>query len=319
MNQIIEVKDMNLEEAVALCKSEYMEEKQKGKVLPDINQEMEEMFEQNVRRAKGAPYGKALLCEGRLAGFIAFFGPWNGFHGVEKGVFSPLGASAFGGDKREKTASLLLEAAAQEMVKDKIFSIAMSRYAGDKEVNQVLCLNSFGIRCSDAMLVLQEYVSVKKNDEIVIEELKTEKRWEIEGLYEKLRIHLSKSPCFFPTPAGQTQKWFENDSRKIIVAKENDKIIGYMAMDDDAETFVTERADMSNICGAYVLEEYRAKGVANRLLDAVVEICMREGKSYLGVDYETINPTALHFWTKKFEPYTYSFIRRIDERIYQYE
>lgn len=56
-----------------------------------------------------------------------------------------------------------------------------------------------------------------------------------------------------------------------------------------------------------------------QLLDADVEMCIKEGKSYMGVDYETINPTALRFWTKYFAPYTYSFIRRMDERIYQYE
>lgn len=33
MYQIIEVKDMNIEEAVALCKQEYMEEQQKTKIM----------------------------------------------------------------------------------------------------------------------------------------------------------------------------------------------------------------------------------------------------------------------------------------------
>ena len=32
-------------------------------------------------------------------------------------------------------------------------------------------------------------------------------------------------------------------------------------------------------------------------------------------DCETLNPTALNFWGKYFDPYTYSFARRIDERI----
>jgi hypothetical protein len=40
-----------------------------------------------------------------------------------------------------------------------------------------------------------------------------------------------------------------------------------------------------------------------------------EGVTYLGVDYETLNPTALNFWSKYFKPYTFSFARRIDERI----
>ena len=253
-----------------------------------------------------------------VTGFLAFFGPWEGFHGVEKGVFSPLGASAFAGKEKGKTASLLLEAVAKEMVNDKVFSIAMSRYADNEEVNRSLCLNCFGIRCSDTILSLQEYNYSDKNPTITIEELKGENKLEIKELYDKLTNHLAQSPCFFPTPADKDQRWFENDEIRVLAARQGSRIVGYMAIDDEAETFLTERTDMSNICGAYVSEECRSQGVAKQLLDAVAEKCTQEGKSYLGVDYETINPTALRFWTKYFVPYTYSFIRRIDERIYQH-
>ena len=317
MYQVIEVRDMNIEEAVALCKQEYMEEMQKVKFMPPINQIMEDLLVEIIHQVKCATYGKALIYEEKLVGFLAFFGPWEGFHGVEKGAFSPLGASAFGGRDRGKTASLLFEAVAKEMVKDEVFSIAMSRYANNEEVNKSLCLNSFGIRCSDAILSLQDYTFDDRNLEIVIEELKGAEKLKIKELYEKLKNHLVQSPCFFPTPQNQTQRWFENNNIRILAARQGNKIAEYMAIDDEAETFITERKDMSNICGAYVSEEYRSQGVAKQLLDAVVEICIKEGRSYLGVDYETVNPTALHFWTKYFVPYTYSFIRRIDERIEQ--
>ena len=36
---------------------------------------------------------------------------------------------------------------------------------------------------------------------------------------------------------------------------------------------------------------------------------------YIGVDCETLNPTALRFWNKYFDSYTYSYARRIDERV----
>lgn len=319
MYQIIEIKDMNMEEAVALCKQEYMEEMNKVKFMPSINQEMENMLVGMVHEAKGAPYGKALIYEKKLVGFLAFFGPWERFHGVEKGVFSPLGASAFAGKERGKSASLLFQAIAEELIKDKVFSIAISRYAGNEEVNKSLCLNSFGIRCSDAILSLQDYTFADRDNSIVIEELKEEEKTEIKGLYEKYTKHLSKSPCFFPMSREQVQRWFENSKIRVLAARRDGRIVGYMAIDDEAETFLTERMDMSNICGAYVSEEYRSQGVAKQLLDAIVEKCIKEGRSYLGVDYETVNPTALRFWTKYFVPYTYSFIRRIDERIYQYE
>ena len=35
----------------------------------------------------------------------------------------------------------------------------------------------------------------------------------------------------------------------------------------------------------------------------------------VGVDYESINPKGNRFWFKHFLPYTYSLVRRIDERI----
>lgn len=46
-----------------------------------------------------------------------------------------------------------------------------------------------------------------------------------------------------------------------------------------------------------------------------MERLTKKGVRYLGVDYETLNLTALLFWSKYFKGYTYSFVRRIDERI----
>ena len=65
----------------------------------------------------------------------------------------------------------------------------------------------------------------------------------------------------------------------------------------------------------YVNEEYRKDGVGRALVSCLSKTLEKEGAEFLGVDYETLNPTALRFWTKFFSPYTYSFHRRIDERI----
>lgn len=43
MFEMIEVKDMNTEEAVALCKQEYVEEMNKVKCMPPMDGSMEEM------------------------------------------------------------------------------------------------------------------------------------------------------------------------------------------------------------------------------------------------------------------------------------
>ncbi len=343
MYQIAEIKKMNMEDAFILCRQEYVEECKNNENIPPLDAELEERMREGIAQASNAPYGKALYQGDTLMGFIAFYGPWNGFHGSAKGVFSPLAASAFGGKDRGKVATILLAEVAEELVKEQIFTIAISRYANDEVVNKALCLNSFGIRCSDAMVDLKKYgcaneiVRVLQDDDTdktldlsrkvridmqvrnVIEELRGKDKWEIRELYEHLANHLAQSPCLFPTRKGQAEKWLSNDQIRVLAARKDGIIIGYMALDDEAETFVTEKAEVSNICGAYVREKYRATGVAKQLLDAMVEMCIKEGRNYLSVDYETVNPTALGFWTKHFSPYTYSFIRRIDERIYQYE
>lgn len=319
MYQIMELKNMNTEEAAALCMQEYVEESERVGNMPPIDGEIKEALKKTIEWVKTLPYGKALLYGEKLVGFVAFVGPIEGFHGVAKGAFSPLGASAFAGRDRKKAVTLLLEAVGAELIRDEVYSIAMSRYTGNREVNEALCLNSFGIRCSDAILNLQDYPFEEDRSILLIEELQEATRWEVAPLYEELVGHLAKGPCFFPTRKNQIERWFENSGLRIWAARKVGRVVGYMAVCDEAETFLANRSDVINICGAYVLPEYRHTGVAKQLLDTVARESMEEGYRYFGVDYETVNPTALRFWTKYFAPYTYSFIRRIDERIGHYE
>ena len=62
--------------------------------------------------------------------------------------FRVLGGSAVSfelGAEREKVMSLLFEEISNEMVRDGIYSLALSRFAHDTEANNSLILNGFGI------------------------------------------------------------------------------------------------------------------------------------------------------------------------------
>ena len=135
MYQLLDLKNMNLEEAVQLCKQEYAEEFKKTNMMPMMDGDLEEYLTGFVGIAKKAPYGKVMVEDGKMIGFMASFGPFDGFHGMTKGAFSPLGASAFAGQNRGKTASILVSAVATERLKDGIFHMAMSRYANNEAVN----------------------------------------------------------------------------------------------------------------------------------------------------------------------------------------
>ena len=138
-----------------------------------------------------------------------------------------------------------------------------------------------------------------------------ESKREIDDLARGLTSHLCSSPIFFPTDLTHYDRCIKNEGIRVVVAKERDRVIGYMALDTEAETFVSNNKDMYNICGAFVKEQYRGQNVSEQLLEYVCQIAEQEGKNYLGVDYETLNPTALRFWRKNFSNYTYSYIRRI--------
>ena len=107
----------------------------------------------------------------------------------------------------------------------------------------------------------------------------------------------------------------EHKSSRIFVANDKELPIAFVEICDEAETFVTELPSVKNICGAFCLPEYRGRLIYQNLINYTIEVFQKEGYQYLGVDYESFNSTAQHFWPKYFEPYTCSVTRRIDEGV----
>ena len=70
MYQLLDLKNMNLEEAVQLCKQEYTEEFKKSNMMPEMEGELEEYLTGFVGIAKKAPYGKVMVEGGKMIGFI---------------------------------------------------------------------------------------------------------------------------------------------------------------------------------------------------------------------------------------------------------
>ncbi|MDO5517464.1 MAG: GNAT family N-acetyltransferase [Clostridium sp.] len=320
--RMIEIRDLNkmyLDDAVALALNEYRQEAEKCKSL--IRDNFESRIRYMLKELFENKHGKAAFLDNKLIGYISFFGPWDKVFGNVKGVFSPIGGSAFSGSDRGKLASILFEESSKEMAKEGICTFSLSRYAHDEEVGRSFIMNGFGIRCSDAVMKLRDrHIVDEMNTEIEIIELKGKEKNKIEDLKKGLTRHLSSAPAFYPTDISRFDEWFNDDDIRVIAAKDEENFVGYMAIRDrGGETFIFEHSSMYSICGAYVDENYRGRKVAQQILEYVCHISENEGKAYLGVDCETLNPTALRFWGKYFESYTYSYSRRIDERVIGYD
>ncbi|MBQ7981357.1 MAG: GNAT family N-acetyltransferase [Oscillospiraceae bacterium] len=309
--------EKHIDEAVKLALAELEAERTHCPDLPceDFSQHLTGI----LQWLSDQPFGKAAMCDEKLVGYLIFAGPWDGFFGDVKGVFSPLGGSAFSYEyeNRGRLASMLFASVAEEFVKQNVFSCALSRYAHDEEAAKSFILNGFGIRCSDFVRELSEFDSQTNSYNAVFKELSADEFKAVEQLQRGLHKHLAGAPAFYPS--DDFDEWFENwiksDSMRIFAAEADGRIIGFISTDDTAENFITEHDKMKNICGAYFDENYRSNGIAQGLLAFIADTLKAEGVTHLGVDCETLNPTALNFWGKYFEPYTYSFARRIDERI----
>lgn len=307
-----------VEEVLHIAMEEYKAECLKcpdliqGNFEEELSGLLEALFDNHI--------GKVAIENEKVIGYLAFWGPIEGFFGNVKGAFSPLGGSGFSGENRSKLASKLFQEVSEDLTQEGVCSYALSRYAHDEEVGRSFVLNGFGIRCSDAMMKLSERKISKSYDpSISCMELKGADKQKIRDLNKGLTRHLAGSPTFFPTDLTYLEEYMPDESIRVIAAKAQDKIVGFIKLKTEAENFITGSKALYNICGTFVAEEYRGKNVAQQLLEYVCQLAEKEKKTYLGVDCETLNPTALRFWGKYFTSYTYSYHRRIDERVVGYK
>lgn len=311
---ITDFEQKHINDAQALALSNYYEEREYMKALPatewlpDLS-----MF---VESRLGAV---AIGEDGSLIGFLCCFEPWeNAFDSKAIGTFSPIHAHGAIKEKRAEIYKRMYQYAAEKWVKRGIAYHAIALYAHDGDALGAMFQYGFGLRCVDAIREVSpiELSGLHERSEITFEEIQKDSVSEIRELRKLLSAHLGKSPCFMYSSKEDFQAWLlraEKRDSRIFVAKEQDKVVAFVEVQNEGENFVTYMPDMKNICGAFCLPEYRGKQIFQGLLNYMMEVLKKDGVKRLGVDFESFNPTAYAFWLKYFEAYTHSVVRRIDE------
>ncbi len=261
--------------------------------------------------------GVAAVDGGTLVGFIGAYGPWEPVFCTQnvRGVFSPLHAHAAVKEKRVKIYRRMYQAAAEKWVKAGASSHAITLYAHDTAANEAFYTYGFGMRCIDLIRPV-DGIAYQGTKNCAFGELPADRQSELRVMRRSLSEHLAHSPCFMKDSAEDTANWIagrEQDPPRTFVAETGGNPVAYLEMKPEGENFATYTPGMLNICGAYCLPEYRGSGVMRSLLGYALSVLCAESVERLGVDCESFNPTALNFWTKYFEVYTHSVVRRIDE------
>jgi GNAT superfamily N-acetyltransferase len=308
----------HVEQAAGLALSEYYEERGAVPVLPDgdylgrLCDMVSKLADNNL--------GIAAVEGGETVGFLTCLEPWTQHFGTTMGIFSPIHAHAAKKEGRGRIYPLLYQAAAEKWVKQGILSHAIALYAHDAEAVGSFFRNGFGLRCVDAIRPVRP-IACGEFPGCTFCELPKEEIMRIVPLKNGLLAHLRDTPMFIPLffsfdlekVTGENEK---RDSRYFVVRK-GDITIAFIEVTAEGENFASDDPSMANICGAYMLPEYRGSGIFTKLFAYLLDILADEGYSRCGVDFESFNPTASGFWLKHFTAYTYSVARRIDERIYK--
>ncbi|MBP3645527.1 MAG: GNAT family N-acetyltransferase [Clostridia bacterium] len=306
--QIIDFTRDMIPQAERLIHLNFMEERKAVDVLPA----------QAQHPPLDALAGNGLTCaaveDGRLLGFLGAFGPWKPVFCTPDtaGVLSPLHAHAVQKEQRVMIWRRLYQAAGEKWARAGAASHAITLYAHDADARDALYLYGFGLRCMDLMRPMTP-IGAKGPD---CREIFDQRQ--VTPLRRALAEHLSKSPSFMRMNPEHLESWLaekEQSHTRIFAAQREGRIAAFIEVDQEGENHLACTGGTMNICGAYCMPEYRGTGVAQSVLEEVIRVLGSEGYIRLGVDCESFNPTAVGFWSKYFQAYTHSVVRRIDENV----
>ena len=312
--------DNHIEAAAMLALAEYFEEQNSVPILPPG--EYFDLFCTMISEMIVHNLGVAAFEDTELVGFFTCYKPWNNHFGTTMGTFSPIHAHGAIKSNRKQIYSQLYQQAALKWVRAGILSHAVALYTHDAEAVDSFYWNGFGLRCVDAIRTVAP-VTCDEFPDYTFGELPIEEIGQIVPLKNLLIEHLRSTPMFLPfffcRDVHDVKQERERRQSRYFVVRDRDKTIAFIEIMASGENFVCDNSKMVNICGAYMLPEYRRTGVFTKLLAVLLDKIRLDGYTLCGVDFESFNPTARGFWLKHFNAYTYSVVRRIDERIYRVE
>jgi GNAT superfamily N-acetyltransferase len=313
--EIIKLEKKYINQVIELALKNYEEEKEILSYLPE-KEDFRKNIEKYINRIFEIGEGFLALKGEFLIGYLIGFEIPELF-GKCKGVYSPLFANGIVKENRKKILQHLYSKCSELWVEKNYTSHAITIYAQDVISFETYSWLGFGMRCVDSIK------EIKPTDEKTLIEIK---KAEIKDahLLEEISIefanYMKSSPLFMlhdpnDDHTKEHQEFLENQNNHLWIAYNDNKAIGYIKIQPEGETFISLHEKVMNITGAFVLPEYRNSNVASSLLNIVEKWSLDNNYKLLGVDFESFNILGSSFWNKYFTPYTYSLVRRIDERI----
>ncbi len=251
----------------------------------------------------------------RLTGFLAAW-PLPDFRGT-RAMFSPEWANAAVGPGGRRIYEAMYTDLASLWVRDGWPMHLMSMLVHDQDGLEAWRWLGFGMLAADALRTLQRIP-----EEDVSVEIRRAGSQDIESvlrLADGLMRHTVGSPIFFVVPRPESrgrrhyEEWLADPTRAIFLAGHGGEDVAFMKVgpaSTDACTIIRDEKTAS-IVGAFTVEERRGEGIATALLNRVLAWASAGGYGRCAVDFEPMNPWAVRFWLRYFQPVCYTLARHI--------
>lgn len=308
------ISEEHTEEALKLVLDAYKEEREMIEYLPNVDYST--ILKEKIQNLFKNGLGIVALANGKVIGFIVGY-EIQEFWGKCKGIYCPLFGHGAIKENRKVIYQQLYKKAAEIWVEQEIMQHAITLYVQDEITLETWFRLGFGMRCVDG---IREVASINyKKSGITIKKAKLSDVPSLAGIDQKHNKYYRSSPLFMHVEEENSiehlTKWLNEDNHHLWIAYNGNQIIGYMRIEPTGESFIVEDKDVMNITGAYVDPIHRGKGIGACLLDSIQNWLASNNYSLCGVDYESFNISGSRFWEKHFTPYTYSLVRRMDERV----
>lgn len=303
-----------IDQALNLVLLAYKKEREMIEYLPNAN--YSSILKEKIKNLFENGLGIVALVNGNVVGFLVGY-EIQEFWGRCKGIYCPLFGHGAIKENPKEIYQQLYKKAAEIWVEEEIMQHAITLYAQDEITLETWFRLGFGMRCVDGIRAVAPINN--KKPEITIKKAEQSDVESLEVIDEKHNKYYRSSPLFMPVKEESSvehlTRWLNEENHHLWIAYNGDQVIGYMRIEPTGERYIVEHKDVMNITGAYVDPTHRSKGIGVCLLDSIQKWLLSNNYSLCGVDYESFNISGSRFWEKHFTPYTYSLVRRIDERI----
>ena len=313
----------HVKDSAKLFISSYKNQRKNMGCLPSNYEKLETITRLLEKFLETHP-GVVAISNSKLIGYLTGFAKIPYFKGISLGVYVPEWAhSVENGPEKEKIFQSMYDAISRNWVSDGCFTHAVTFFASDTTLRDLLYWSGFGLFVVDAIRAInQDDLNNidEPGSEIVIRNANDNDLGELARLDNELVTYLSRSPTFLFAERNdepETAKAFLDENSISVVAERDHRVLACIRGTSQKENSCTIVRD-TNIMGidfAYTDPGVRGTGIGRRILGEILEWGESKQKTGCAVDFESANVLGRTFWLKHFRSVCFSAIRYVDPRV----